>query len=60
MGLFTSSPLFYAYKMGSTFALACVAAYMVAAFSDATWAHWAARTAGWPWKARTRFAFAAR
>ena len=46
MGLFTSSPLYYAYKMASTLALACVAAYMVAAFSNDTWAHWAMRTAG--------------
>ena len=45
-GLFTSSPLYYAYKQVTTFLLAAVAAYLVAAFPDPSAAHLAARTAG--------------
>jgi len=45
-GLFKSSPLFYAYKQLTTFLLAAVAAWLVAAFPAPTTAHLAARTAG--------------
>ena len=45
-GLFKSNFLFYGYKMGSTFLLAVLAAFLVGAFSDDTAAHFAVRTAG--------------
>jgi fatty acid desaturase len=45
-GLFKSNFLFYVYKMGSTFLLAVLAAFLVGAFSDDTAAHFAVRTAG--------------
>mmetsp|Transcript_24748 Transcript_24748/g.74261 ORF Transcript_24748/g.74261 Transcript_24748/m.74261 type:complete len:484 (-) Transcript_24748:74-1525(-) len=45
-GLFESSPLYYFYKQLSTLMIAALAAYLVAAFSERTWAHFAVRSLG--------------
>jgi len=46
MGLFNSSPAYYAYKQVTTFALAVISALIIATFSGRTWTDFAARTAG--------------